>query len=136
MDQNPYKAPTELTPSPQDKKSRYLLFVAAVAGWLVFFLVPSFGVFASHAYPGPPFLDPPQGDTIFSRVSIVLGTPMEPLLLFSLIGCVASAICLPATPRWKAIAIFNAIVWWLPLMVVQILALTLVLMLLGYPPAT
>lgn len=132
MSQNPYESPSDLPASHAQRKRPKWRACVAVAGWLVFFLLPSFGVFAGHAYPGPPFLDAPKGDTVLSRVSLALGVPMEPLLLGSLLGCVVSAACLPITLRWKAAAIPA----WFPLAVLQILALTLALLLLGYPPVT
>ena len=136
MSQNPYESPSDpLTPL-APRKSRKWLECAAVGGWLVFFLLPAFGVFAGHAFPGPPFLDAPKGDTVLSRVSLGLGVPMEPLLFGSLLGCVVSAACFPVTLRWKAVAIVNAIVWWFPLVVLQIIALMFALVLLGYPPVT
>ena len=136
MSENPYESPSvQPTPSVPRKSSKWIA-CTSVAGWLFFFLLPSFGVFAGRAYPGPPFLDAPKGDTVLSRVSLAMGVPMEPLLFASLLGCVVSAACFPVTLRWKGVVIFNAIVWWFLLMVVQILGLTLALMLLGDPPVT
>lgn len=135
MSQNPYESPCDLTPQVQ-RQSHKRHACAAVAGWLFFFLLPSFGVFAAHAFPGPPFLDAPKGDTVLSRVSLMLGVPMEPLLLGSLLGCVVSGACFPVTLRWKAVAVFNAIVWWFPLILLQIMALQLALMALVFPPVT
>ena len=132
MKQNPYESPGDLLAQYAPRKSSKRLVCAAVAGWLVCFLLPSFGVFAGHAFPGPPFLDAPKGDTILSRTSIILGVPMEPLLFGSLLGCVLSVACLPVKPRWKAFAI----VGWFPLVVLQILALMFALALLGFPPVT
>ena len=77
-------------------------------------------------------MDAPSGDTVLSRVSLALGVPMEPLLLGSLLGCAVSVAYLPITPRWKVAVILA----WFPLAVMQILALTLALILLGYPPVT
>lgn len=57
-------------------------------------------------------------------------------MIGSLLGCVASAACFPVTLRWKVVVIFNAIVGWFLLVVLQIIALTLALLLLGYPPVT
>jgi hypothetical protein len=57
---------------------------------------------------------------------------MEPLLFGSLLGCAVSVACLPITLHWKVAAILA----WFPLAVLQILALTLALLLLGYPPVT
>ena len=132
MSQNPYDSPSELpAPHAQRKIPKWRGRVAA-GGWLVFFLLPTFGVFASHAYPGPPFLDAPRGDTVLSRVSLALGVPMEPLLFGSLLGCAVSAACLPIARGWKA----TAILAWLPLAVLQVLELMLALLLLGYPPVT
>lgn len=65
-----------------------------------------------------------------------MGVPMEPLFLGSLLGCVVSAACFPVTLRWKAVAILNAVVWWFPLMVLQLVALQIALLLLGFPPVT
>ena len=129
---NPYESPSDIPAPHAQMQRRKWRACAAVGGWLVFFLLPSFGVIAGHAYPGPPFLDPPKGDTVLSRVSLALGVPMEPLLFGSLLGCVIAAACLPTTLHWKA----TVILAWFPLAVLQILALTLALLLLGYPPVT
>ena len=131
MSQNPYESPSDLvTPHAPRKSSKWLACVA-VAGWLIFFLLPAFGVFAGRAFPGP-YFDAPNGDTMLSRLSLILGTPMEPLLFVSLIGCVVLVACLPIKLRWKA----TAIVGWFPLTVVQIIAIYFTLALLGYPPYT
>jgi len=131
VSQNPYQSPSDHPLIAQSKGRKWLPCVAS-AGWLVSFLLPSFGVIAGHVYPGPPFLNAPTGDTVLSRVSLALGVPMGPLLFGSLVGCVVAAACLPIKLRWKA----AAIVAWIPLSVLQVLALVLALVLLGYPPVT
>jgi hypothetical protein len=130
MEQNPYESPSD-APAPHAERPKWQTWLATV-GWIAFFLLPAVGVIAAHTYPGPPFLDAPKGDTILSRVSLALGVPMQPLLFGSLLGCVVSVVYLPLTPPWKV----AAIIAWFPLAVMQILALTLALILLGYPPVT
>src|SRR5436190_17272777 len=93
MSENPYQSSgspsNEITQPAQIKSRRWRAFAASGA-CLFCFLLPSWGVIASHAYPGPPFLELPEGDNIVSRISIYYGVPMEPLLLGSLIGSVVS----------------------------------------------
>jgi len=130
---NPYQSPSDnaLTANAKSKRRKWLTY-AALVGWLVFFLLPSFGVIAGHVYPEPPSLDAPTADTVLSRVSLALGVPLGPLLLGSLLGCAVAAACLPIALRWKA----AAMIAWIPLAALQVLALVLALVLLGYPPVT
>jgi hypothetical protein len=132
MSQNPYESPRDVPAEAARIKSSKGLVCAIVAVWAVSFLLPAIAVAAAKLFPIPPVFDSPSGDTILSRTSILLGVPMEPFLLGSLLGCAVSASCLPTKLHWKAIAI----VGWFPLVVLQILAIGLALALLGYPPVT
>jgi hypothetical protein len=137
MEQNPYEPPKVGPSVPWHSRIRHSkgLVGAIVAIWAVFFLLPAIVVsavrLAINVFPIPPMFDPPSGDTILSRSSIILGVPMGPVLLVSLLGCAVSAACLPTKHQWKVVAILG----WVPLVVLQILAIALALVLLGYPPA-
>lgn len=132
MPTNPYEPPGDIS-NPQDpRQSPKRRVYAAVLGWLAFFLLPSVGVLACHAYPGPPFWDAPTGDTILSRLSLALGAPMEPLFFVSLLGCFVIVGGSPFSSLWKVIAVLA----WFPLMVFQLMALMFALVLLGRPFVT
>jgi hypothetical protein len=138
MELNPYDPPNVAPTASRHTNilSSKGLVCAIVALWAVSFLLPAIVVaavkLALKLFPIPPMFDHPSGDTILSRTSIILGLPMEPVLLVSLLGCAVSAACLPIKRQWKAVAILG----WVPLIVLQILAIALALALLGYPPAT
>ena len=124
MSENPYRPPNhvDVEAKPNSMRTSFSSIL-----WILFLLIPSIAVLTFRAGHLAQFLERPSGDTILSRASIILRTPMEPFLLVSFVGCLLSTFRLHVKLPWK----FWIIVAWFPLVVLQFAVLVVILALLG-----